>query len=264
MISPLAYVDPAAKIGWNVDIRPFAYIEGDVTIGDNCVIMPHASILNGTTMGSGNIVHQNTVICAAPQSFHYDPKEKPRVVIGNDNVIRENVLIAGSNRSEDATVIGDGNFLMNKVHVCHDVRIGNRCVIGISVSIAGASEIHDFVILSSASMVQRKVRVGKFALLQSGCRVSKDVLPYAIFGGNPPAYHGVNTHVIERCLPHADERILRHLANAFRLITAGNFSLDDAVIKIYEQIEMSPEIKDITDFIATTERGVIRYVDSEE
>ena len=35
MISPLAHVDPAAKIGSNVTIHPFAYIEADVEIGDD-------------------------------------------------------------------------------------------------------------------------------------------------------------------------------------------------------------------------------------
>ena len=35
MISPLAYVDPAAKIGKNVTVQPFAYIEADVEIGDD-------------------------------------------------------------------------------------------------------------------------------------------------------------------------------------------------------------------------------------
>ena len=74
----------------------------------------------------------------------------------------------------------------------------------------------------------------------------------------------MNTVVIQHHLPHADERLLRHLANAFRLITAGNFSLEDAVIKIHEQIELSPEIRDITDFIATAERGIIRYVEDED
>lgn len=264
MISPLAFVDPAAKLGKNVEVRPFAYIEADVEIGDNCVIMSHASVLNGTKMGSGNKVYANAVICALPQSFRRDPNERPRVVIGNDNVIRENVVIAGSNRYADATTIGNGNHLMNKVHICHDVKIGDHCVLGISANVAGACELHDHVILSSAAMVQRKVRVGRMALLQSGCRVSKDVLPYAIFGGNPPAYHGVNTVVIENALPHADERLLRHLANAFRLITAGNFSLDDAIIKIHEQIEPSPEIRDITDFIASAQNGVIRHVEAEE
>ena len=48
MISPLAYVDPEAKIGKNVTIEPFAYIEKDVEIGDDCVIMAYASVLKGT------------------------------------------------------------------------------------------------------------------------------------------------------------------------------------------------------------------------
>ena len=123
--------------------------------------------------------------------------EQPHVVIGDHNVIRENVLIAGSNKSEDATRIGSHNHLMNKVHICHDVQIGDYCVLGISASVAGACQIGDYAILSSSTIVQRKVRVGKFALLQSGTRVQKDVMPYAIFGGNPPAYRGVNTKVIE-------------------------------------------------------------------
>jgi UDP-3-O-[3-hydroxymyristoyl] glucosamine N-acyltransferase len=42
MISPLAYVDPSAKIGSNVTVHPFAYIDKNVEIGDNNVIMPYA------------------------------------------------------------------------------------------------------------------------------------------------------------------------------------------------------------------------------
>ena len=44
MISPLAYVDPSAKIGKNVTIHPFAYIDQNVEISDDNVIMPNASI----------------------------------------------------------------------------------------------------------------------------------------------------------------------------------------------------------------------------
>ena len=56
MISPLAYVDSAAKIGKNVTIQPFAFIEGNVEIGDDCIIMSGAKILHGTRMGKGNKV----------------------------------------------------------------------------------------------------------------------------------------------------------------------------------------------------------------
>ena len=96
MISPLAYVDPNAQLGQNVEVGPFAYIEKGVVIGDNCVIKAHANILEGTTMGTGNIVYQNAVIGATPQDFHYVEGTPSKVVIGNNNHIRENVVIAGS------------------------------------------------------------------------------------------------------------------------------------------------------------------------
>ena len=96
MISPLAFVDPAAQLGQNVEVGPFAYIEAGVTIGDHCVIKPHASILKGTTLGHHNTVYQNAVVGATPQDFHYVEGQPTRVVIGNHNHIRENVVIAGS------------------------------------------------------------------------------------------------------------------------------------------------------------------------
>lgn len=264
MISPLAYVDPRAQLGNNVEIRPFAYVEGDVVIGDDCVIMPYASLLNGTRMGARNVVHQNAVICAEPQSFRYVKGTPTRVEIGDDNVIRENVVIAGSNSPTQATRIGSHCHLMHKVHLCHDVQVGNHCVLGISASMMGASSLGDYAILSSSTMVQRCVRVGQFSLLQSGCRVAKDVMPFAIFGGNPAMYQGVNTTVMQKGLAHADERLFRHLANAFRIVTAGNFSLDDAVLKIAEQIEGSAELQALMDFITTASDGVIRLAVKED
>ena len=41
MISPLAHVDPSAKLGKDVIIHPFAFIDADVVIGDGCEIMPY-------------------------------------------------------------------------------------------------------------------------------------------------------------------------------------------------------------------------------
>ena len=75
MISPLAYVDPAAKLGKNVTVQPFAYIEGDVEIGDDCVIMAGAHILNGTRMGRKNTVHHGAVLASVPQDFHYEGED---------------------------------------------------------------------------------------------------------------------------------------------------------------------------------------------
>ncbi len=258
MISPLAYVHPEARLGANVEVGPFAYIEKNVTIGDNCVIKPHASILEGTTMGSGNIVYQNAVIGATPQDFHFVEGSKTHVIIGNDNRIRENVVIAGSTYEDKATTIGNGNFLMDQVHICHDVTIHNKCVLGIGVSIAGGCTIDDCAIQSSSVIVQQGVHVGRYSLMQSGCRVQKDVPPYIILGGNPASYHGINAVILKHI--GISERILRHIANTYRIIYTANFSLEDAIIKIPEQIPMSEEIQHILDFIKATKRGIVRHM----
>ncbi len=71
MISPLAYVDPSAKIGKNVTIHPFAYIDKNVEIGDDNVIMPNASIMSGARIGNGNTIYNGAVIAATPQDFKY-------------------------------------------------------------------------------------------------------------------------------------------------------------------------------------------------
>ena len=115
MISPLAYVDPEAKLGKNVTVLPFAYIEKDVEIGDDCTIMSYASILKGTKMGKGNKIHQNAVLGAEPQDFHYTGEESS-LIIGDNNDIRENVVISRATFAGNATRIGNGNYLMDKVH----------------------------------------------------------------------------------------------------------------------------------------------------
>ena len=43
-ISPLAHVDPTAKLGDNVTIHPFAFIDADVEIGDGWGLMSYTSI----------------------------------------------------------------------------------------------------------------------------------------------------------------------------------------------------------------------------
>ena len=218
MISPLAYVDPAAKLGKNVTVQPFAYIEGDVVIGDECVIMAGAHILNGTRMGRKNTVHPGATLASVPQDFHYEGEDSV-LLIGDENDIRENVVVARATHKDGGTRIGNGNFLMDGTHLCHDVQIGNHCVLGI-------------------------------------CRISKDVPPYIIMAGNPVQYHGINAVVLQH-KNQVDDRILRHIMNTYRLIYQGNFSLQDAVLKIEDQIPKSPEIENIVNFIRNS-KGIIR------
>ena len=104
-ISPRAEISPKAKIGDNCKIYPFVYIEDDVEIGDNCIIFPFVSILSGTRMGKNNKVHQGSVIGALPQDFEFCG-EKSECIIGDGNIIRENVVINRATHTGGQTVIG--------------------------------------------------------------------------------------------------------------------------------------------------------------
>ena len=124
-ISDKAVVSPNAKIGNNVEIYPFVYIEDDVEIGDNCIIYPFVSILKGTKIGSGNKIHQGSVLGALPQDFDFTG-EQTELIIGNDNIIRENVVINRATHTGGKTVIGNANFLMEGAHISHDTKVGNN------------------------------------------------------------------------------------------------------------------------------------------
>lgn len=255
MISPLAYVDPAAKLGKNVTVQPFAYIERDVEIGDDCIIMSGARILNGTRMGKGNKIHHGAMLGTEPQDFHYTG-EHTLLIIGDQNDIRENVVISRGTHEGQCTKIGNENYLMDGVHLCHDVQIADHCVLGIKTTVASECRIDNCVILSSNVLLQQNCHIGSWSLVQSGCRIPKDVPPYIIMAGNPAEYHGVNAMVLQH-KNQVTERVLRHIMNAYRLVYQGNFSVQDALQKIEDQVPMSDEIHNIINFISKSP-GIVK------
>ena len=252
-ISPKAEISPNAKIGNNCKIFPFVYIEDDVVIGDNCIIFPFVSILNGTRMGNNNKVHQGSVIGALPQDFDFRG-EKSECIIGNNNIIRENVVINRATHTGGQTVIGNDNVLMEGAHISHDTKVADRCVFGYGTKIAGDCEIEDGVIYSSSVIENAGTRVGKGSMIQAGTTFSNDVPPYIICT-NKQQYGGVNVQVAK--MHGVDEKTLKHIANAYRLVFHGKTSTFDAVNQIIDQVPDGPFIRHIIEFLQTTKKGII-------
>ncbi len=255
-ISPRAEISPKAKIGNNCKIFPFVYIEDDVVIGDNCIIFPFVSILDGTRMGDHNKIHQGSVISALPQDFDFCG-EKSECIIGNNNIFRENVVINRATHTGGQTVIGNHNVLMEGTHISHDTKVSDRCVFGYGTKIAGDCLIEDGVIFSSSVIENAKTRVGRGAMIQAGTTFSKDVPP-GIICTKRSEYGGVNYTM---CRYYGiDEKVLKHIANAYRLLFHGKTSVFDAVLQIEQQVPDSPEIRHIIEFIRATEQGIISKI----
>lgn len=254
MISPAAHVDPSAKIGNNVTIHPFAFIDADVEIGDNCEIMSFVSIISGTRMGSGNKVYQGAIIGADPQDFRWKG-EKSYCYIGNDNVIRENVIINRGISTEGGTRIGDGTFIMAKSHIGHDCHIVGHCVVGNGVTFGGNVEVADNVILSSNSIMHEGSRIGKWALVKGGCRISGNVPPYIIVAHNPVRYFGVNAYVMKKNGFSAQD--IDDVAKAYRHIYQSGSSVFNALKRVEADVNPGVLRDEIIDFIKANNLQIV-------
>jgi UDP-N-acetylglucosamine acyltransferase len=255
MISPLAYIHPEAKIGKNVEIAPFVYIDKNVIIGDDNKIMPHVTILNGARIGNENTIFPGAVIGAIPQDLKFQGEETT-VEIGHKNIIRENVTINRGTAAKGKTVIRNANLLMESVHVAHDSLIGNGCIIGNSTKMAGEIIIDDNAILSAGVLMHQFCRVGGYVMIQGGTRFGKDIPPYIIAGREPVAYCGLNLVGLRR-RNFSNERI-ENIHEAYRIIYQSGLNITDALLKIESEMQITPEISYIVNFIRSSERGIIK------
>lgn len=247
MISPLAYVDPAAKIGKDVIIHPFAYIDADTVIGDACEIMPYASIIHGTTLGNKVKVYQGAIVGADPQDFRWKG-DKSFCSVGDNTVIREHVIINRGITSQGGTHVGNDCLVCADSHIGHDSYVASKCVVGNSVNIAGDVRIDRCSILSSNVVVHERSRIGKFVLIKGGTRISSNVPPFIIMAHNPVSYYGVNSFVMQKHGGFTDECI-DDIAKAYRHIYQTQTSLFNALKRIESDIDQSAERDEILSFI---------------
>lgn len=245
-ISNLAYVHPEAKIGNNVRIDPFVFIDKDVIIGDNCIIHSHTSIRNGARIGSGNIFYDGCVISASPQDFRWKGVDS-HVYIGDNNIIREHVIVNRSIHADGKTQIGSGSYILAQTHIGHDSVIGNHCVLGNAVKIAGNVNIGDYTILSSNALVHEGYDVGRWCLIKGGCRVTNNVPPFIIMAHNPVSYYGVNAYILRK--GGFNEGIIDDIAKCYRHVYQCHTSPFNAVNRIQEDVAEGRERNEIISFI---------------
>jgi len=86
-------------------------------------------------------------IGSPPQDIGYQG-EDTRVIIGNDNVIREYVTINRATTKQDRkTVLGDHNYIMAYAHIAHDCILGNRIIMSNVATLGGHITIGDHAVL---------------------------------------------------------------------------------------------------------------------
>jgi UDP-N-acetylglucosamine acyltransferase len=250
MVHPTAVIHPKARIAASVKIGPYAVIDEHVEVGEGSEIGPHVYLTGSTFIGTNNRIHAGAVVGDLPQDLRFTGGET-KVVIGNDNVIREHVTIHRSNKMEEVTQVGSNNLLMAHCHVAHNCVLGNDVIIGNGALVAGHARIGDNVFISGNCLVHQFVRIGRLALMQGGAGISKDLPPFTIARrGNQLG--GLNTIGLRRAGFSDEERL--ELRRLYHAVFRSRLKLREALEKARAEFT-SPNAREILDFMASGRRG---------
>lgn len=255
-IHPTAIISPEAEIAEDVEIGAYSIIGPDVHIGKQTVIGPHVVIEAQTDIGERCHIYQFAAIGAAPQDLKFKG-EKTRVIIGNDNTIREFVTIhRATAAATGTTVMGDHNLIMAYSHIAHNCILDNHIIMVNAANLAGHIHVEDYAIIGGLSGVHQFTRIGAHCMIGGASAVTRDVAPYLIAAGNHATTHGLNVVGLKR--RGFEDETINDIKRAYTLVFRSSLLLRTAIDKVRDEINDSPEVRHFLEFIEKSERGLCR------
>ena len=195
-IHPTSVINPAASIADTVKIGPYCTIGPNVQIDEDVELVSHVCLSGQTKIGKRSQIFPFSSIGSDPQDLKYNG-ELSRLVIGEDNVIREHVTMnPGTKGGGLLTRVGNNCLFMVGSHVAHDCKIGDKVILVNNATLGGHVEIGDWALVGGLSAVHQFVRIGKHAMVGGMSGVENDVIPYGSVIGNRARLSGLNIVVL--------------------------------------------------------------------
>jgi len=256
MIHSTAIVHPNAKLAPDVQVGAYSLIGEHVEIGAGTVIGPHVVINGHTRIGQHNRIFQFCSLGEIPQDKKY-ANEPTRLEIGDHNTIREFCTFnLGTAQDVGVTRVGNHNWIMAYVHLAHDCQVGNHTIFANNSQLAGHVEVGDYAILGGFTVVHQFVRIGAHIITGMGTILLQDVPPYVLASGNPSAPHGINSEGLKR--RGFSSPAIMAIKRAYKTLYRSGLSLADAQVAIQSQVAEHAELQPLAEFLANSERGVVR------
>ena len=199
-VHPSAVVHQDTQLGDGVLIGPNCVVDRGVSIGAGTVIDANVVIGSDVSIGEGNHFFPNCAIGGLPQVLDLSSDaEIGSLLIGDNNVFREQVTVHPSICPGESTTIGNDNMLMIGVHVGHDCVLEDKIVMSNYAQISGHCRIETGVWLSGMVLLHQFVTVGKWCYAAGLAGINHDVPPFLIVSGHyPPRVRGVNKRGLSR------------------------------------------------------------------
>jgi UDP-N-acetylglucosamine acyltransferase len=235
-VHPSAIVDKTVELADDVVIGPGCIVGEGVVIGGGTVLDANVVIGPNVKIGKGNKFFPFSVVGTRPQILTMNADDPVGgLIIGDNNVFREQATVHPSMHSGGSTKIGDENFLMIGVHVGHDCALEDKLVLSNYVQISGHCRIETGVWLSGMVLLHQFVTVGKWCYAAGMAGLNHDVTPFTIVSGHyPPQVRGVNKRGLARA--GLTEKQQESIVEAYkRLYRNGQPLLETATAMAAEQ-----------------------------
>lgn len=255
LIHPTAIVDPRAEVHETVRIGPYCIIDGPVRLGADCELKGHVVIAGPSKIGSRNIFYPFACIGERSQDTKY-AGEPTSLVIGHDNVFRENVTVHRSTTDDGVTAIGNHGLFLAYTHIAHDCVVGDYTIFSNNGTLAGHVTVEDHVVIGGLTAVHQFCRLGQHSITGGCSKIVQDVPPFMIADGNPAEIRGVNKVGLER--RGFSQETIRQLREAYRLLYRSNLNTQQSLEKLRSEKTSNELIHRLVSFIETSERGIVR------
>ncbi len=251
-IHPTAVVDPSAEIGPDAYIGPFCVVEEDVRIGAGTMLHSHVILQKHCRIGRDCQIHSGANIGGPPQDLKFKG-ERSYVILGDNNIVRECVTIHRATGEGKATRLGSHNMLMAYAHVGHNCDIGSHVIIASYSGISGHVTVEDHANFGGICGVHQYCRIGTLTMIGGMSGVAQDIPPYMLANGRPAKVYDVNVRGLRRAGVSA--KVRGELRAAYKLLYRADLNVSQALEAIEEEIEKSPELEHLLEFIRSTRNG---------
>jgi len=256
VIHPTAIIDPEADIADGVTIGPYSVIGPGVSVAEGTIIEPHVVIRGPTRIGKRNHIYQFSTVGEATPDLKYRD-EPTELIIGDDNIIRENVTIhRGTVQDRGITQIGNQNLIMAYVHVGHDSVVGNHTILVNNTALAGHVVVGDWAILSGYTLVHQFCKIGAHSFSGMGTGIGKDVPAYVTVAGSPAEAKTINAEGLRR--RGFDSHTIAELRRAYKIVYRQGLTLDAALQRLEGMVKDTPQVQELVDSLLSSERGIVR------
>jgi UDP-N-acetylglucosamine acyltransferase len=252
IIHPTAIIDPTAEIGEGVNIGAYCIVGKNSRIGDFTVMYPHSIVEENTTIGKHCEIFSGAILGGRPQDVKYD-NEPTYLEIGDYNTLREYVTIHRATGEGCVTRVGSHNLIMAYVHIGHNCCIGSNITLASYAGISGHVEIEDYVNVGGLTGIHQGCRIGTLAMLGGFSRISTNIPPYMLVSGIPEKEYDINKIGLRRA--GISPKVRGELKQAYRLIYRSNLNMTQALETIEVEIEKSPELDHLIQFIRSSRNG---------